>query len=343
MTAECPHFTSNEIPTCLAPSGEKFRSFEEFLISEKQHTMPKLFPIYSQCITRSRSVISIGSGCIGCLHCVFGCPSHSGQITVEIIESSKLCRRVRIRVSDSCGTSTKQSQLRGFWKSISPFSGAMIEFDGISSTKQRYEFLSFDSFLSHDETEKIAVWVATSCSTVFGESASISRELPIKVSAKPRDGRIDVGVHLGQMALAIETKTDFESAMSENRFDIQIRNYQVELDSISARMNLGQVQQLLVFGGAETKMLPPTHPMCTSREGGRSEEFYNRISAVNAPLVSAQALLLLGYRSLFDRGIAAKFEALLRDRSVLAILSAGIVKRSRGELRVFGESSLSSD
>lgn len=343
MTAECPHFTSDEIPTCLAPSGEKFRSFEDFLVSEKRHTMPKLFPIYSQCITRNRSAISIGGGCIGCLHCVFGCPSHSGQITVEIIESSEVCRRVRIQVSDSCGNSTKKSQLREYWKSISPFSGSMIELDSISLTKQRFEFLSFDSFLSHDETERIAVWVATSCSTIFGESASISRELPIKVSAKPRDGRIDVGVHLGQVALAIETKTDFETAMNEDRFDIQIRNYQVELDAISTRMNLRQVQQLLVFGGAESKMLPPTHPMCTSREGGRSEEFYNRISEVEAPLVSAQALLLLGYRSLFDRGIAAKFEALLRDRSVLAILSAGIVKRSRGELRVFGESSLSSD
>ncbi len=343
MTAECPHFTSDEIPTCLAPSGEKFRSFEEFLVSEKRHSMPKLFPIYSQCITRNRSAISIGGGCIGCLHCVFGCPSHSGQITVEMIESSVFFRRVRIRVSDSCGVSTEQSQLRGYWKLISPFSGSMIEFDGISSAKQRYEFSSFDSFLSHDETERIAVWVATSCSTVFGESASISRELPIKVSAKPRDGRIDVGVHLGQMALAIETKTDFESAMSENRFDVQIRNYQVELDAISARMDLQQIQQLLVFGGAESKMLPPSHPMCTSREGGRAEEFYNRISEVKVPLVSAQALLLLGYRSLFDRGTAAKFEERLRDRSVLAILSAGIVKRYRGELRVFADLALSSD
>jgi hypothetical protein len=170
--------------------------------------------------------------------------------------------------------------------------------------------------------------------------AVISREIPIKVSAKPRDGRIDVGVSAKELVLAIETKTDFDSAMNENRFDIQLRNYQVELDKISTRLDLSRFQQVLVFGGEETKMLPPSHPMCGSLEGGRAEDFYNRISKVKAPLISAQALLLLGIRSLFDDDLAMKLDSLLRDREVLAILTGGVVKRSRSELCLIEEPTL---
>lgn len=343
MTAECPHFTSRDIPTCLAPSGQKFSSFEEFLLSKQLRAMPKLFPIYSQCLTRNGTAISITDGCIGCLHCVFGCPSHSGQIDVEILEVNDPCCRVRIRVADSCGFSTEESRLRENWMSMGPFSGSVIELDGADISRQGFRFSDFDSFLAEDETERIAVWVATACSAIFGESASISRELPIKVSAKPRDGRIDVGVNLGQTAFAIETKTDFESAMNENRFDVQIRNYQIELDAVSSRLKLRPIQQLLVFGGDETKMLPSTHPMCTSREGGQADDFYSRILDINAPLVSAQALLLLGFRSLFDRSVAAALDSLLRDRTVLAILTAGVVKRSRGVFEVVSAPTLRSD
>ena len=304
--------------------------------------MPKLFPIYSQCLTRNGSAISITDGCIGCLHCVFGCPSHSGQIDVEILEVSDPCCRVRIRVKDSCGVATERSRLRENWMSMGPFSGSVIELDGADISRQGFRFSDFDSFLAEDETERIAVWVATACSAIFGESASISRELPIKVSAKPRDGRIDVGVNLGKTALAIETKTDFETAMNENRFDIQIRNYQVELDSVSSRLKLRPIQQLLVFGGDETKMLPSTHPMCTSREGGQADDFYGRILDIKAPLISAQALLLLGIRSLFDNRVAVTLDALLRDRTVLAVLTAGLVKRSQGEYRIVSVPTLSS-
>jgi len=340
VTVECPHFSKLEIPTCLAPRGQKFRSFEEFVLSQERGTTPKLFPIYTQCITRSGSSISIGEGCIGCMHCVFGCPSHSGRVSIGVVEKSEHHRRVRIRVADSCGSRTSQSQLRDYWRGIAPFSGSLIELDGVDISRRNLEFPNFDSFIAHDETSRIAVWVATTCSAIFGMEAVISREIPIKVSAKPRDGRIDVGVSAEGLVLAIETKTDFDSAMNENRFDVQLRNYQVELDAVSARLGLAGVQQVLVFGGAETKMLPASHPMCGSLEGGRAEDFYIRISKVEAPLVSAQALLLLGIRSLFDNDLAMKLHSLLRDREVLAILTGGVVKRSRSELCLVEEPTL---
>lgn len=329
MTATCPHFGVRDIPTCIGPRSSKPRSFEEFVLTGSGSAGSVLFPIYSQCLSRKEHSIVIGEGCIGCLHCVLGCPGRSGRISINAGYVDGFHTSVKIRVSDSCGTRTGESELKSQWASMNPFSGSLIVFQGVDLGKRAFEHLSIDSFLSKEETKRIAVWVSTVLGAIFGSTASISRELPVKVSSKPRDGRIDVGVLAGKDIYAIETKTDFDSAMNDDRFDIQIPNYQAELDAISSRLGRKKVKQLLVIGGDESKLLPESHPMCSSIAGGRSTAFYNRLSTLNAPLISAQAMLLLGFRSLFDQDVPDQLRRLTSDDSILALLSAGAVMRSK--------------
>lgn len=328
MSELCPHFPETQIPTCYGVTTQKFNSFETFLSQNKGEERQELLPIYKQCMTRTNGRLSITDGCIGCLHCVMGCPGRSGTLSFAPRSSDSGIRTVEIRVKNSCGRRQSVGDLREVWQGIRPFSGDVIKFAGLEIQHDSHEFLDFDSFMAVDETKRIAVWTAAMIRALLGDESMIGLEIPIPVEGKPRPGRIDVSVRTQSFVFAIETKTDFDDTMKDLRLFEQIPNYQNHLDSLSAKFFMPRVNQFVVIGGDETALLPQEHPLCASKLGGRAREFYDHVKRMKAPVISAQALLLLALRSLVAEDSGDLFSALVSEGNALALLSNGIVKRT---------------
>lgn len=255
-----------------------------------------------------------------------GCPGRSGTISFAPRSSDSGIRTVEIRVKDSCGKRQSVEDLRQIWQSIRPFAGDVIRFAGLVVQQDDHEILDFDSFLAVDETKRIAVWTAAIVRALFGDESMIGLEIPVPVEGKPRAGRIDVSVRAQSLVFAIETKTDFDDTMKDLRLFEQIPNYQSHLDLLSEKFSLPGINQFVVIGGDETAMLPQEHPLCASQLGGRARGFYDHVKRMKAPVISAQALLLLALRSLVAEDTGDLFYALVSDEKTLALLSNGVVR-----------------
>jgi ferredoxin len=340
MTSACQYFSEDEAPSCFGAITKKFRTFESFLKQQSIGSRQDLLPIYQQCMTRRRGELLITSGCIGCLHCVMGCPGRSGIISCSPKASGSGLRAIQIRVKAGCGTQQSVHDLEGIWRDIQPFSGNIVKLVGLDAQLGNYEVQDFDSFLKVDETKRIAVWTAAMLQAIHGYQSTCGLEIPIPVDGKPRPGRVDVSIKAGPTVYAIETKTDFDDTMKDLRLFEQIPNYQTHLDSLSSKLEVPRIKQVVVIGGDETALLPQGDPLCTSGQGGRAQVFYSQLESINSPLVSAQAILLIALRSLIDKSTWRVLRDLLHDESLLALLTSGAVWRDGNSRRVVPLSAL---
>jgi hypothetical protein len=219
------------------------------------------------------------------------------------------------------------------------FNGELISMpvrDGLSLSLN-----SFDEYTAMNEVHHIALWTTMMLQFLASdEKTQVGKEIQIANPISPRDNRLDTCCRSYDKILVGETKTNLDSLLQENRYRTQIPSYQKVCEKLVQTHNRScnqhkMITTLLIIGGRETDLLPPSHPSCSSVVGDQSLRFYNDIISHNIKFISANLIWLMGLCSLvmrrrlcWDLFLPYIFE----NPNVLGILSGGQVVKQRRQI-----------
>lgn len=204
-------------------------------------------------------------------------------------------------------------------------------FKELSFTNYKIES-DFEKYTAKNEVRNIALWTL-GCLDSFDHMGGISlgKEVEILQDSNPRDGRLDVCVKTKNKVLVIETKTTLRKMLDESRFDIQMINYQCEIDKLSYKNNINSLL-LLEIGGKETDLYPLSHDDCLTNDVGLiTTNFYSSIISKGIKFTSPNALWGL---QLLNSGWDQILFDIFKRKDVLGLLSAGIVVSSKNDIIV---------
>jgi len=279
-------------------------------------------------VTENDSLIN-SKKCIGCLNCIIGNPEFSA-----INDEGKDILGLDLFENDL-------SIIKKVQKIENIFSGTRIELPSYSTLNRK--FSSFEEFTSTNEVEHIALWGLSALKFLSSNKNSrAGREIEIYQSEKPRDGRLDICIINNSQVLVVETKTDFSSMVTENRYREQIPKYQSECKKMideycnQTSKNL-DLQVLLLVGGNETDLYPPEHPDCTSKVGQRAEKFYNDLSKFNIKFISANSLWILTLNAIFSEKKICwdlLFPKIFSNDDVIGLVTSGLISKKNGTIVV---------
>jgi len=212
------------------------------------------------------------------------------------------------------------------------FNGIRIKLPGYNTFNRKYS--SFEDYTATNEVEHISLWGLSVLRFLSSKTSIMGREIEIFQSEFPRDGRLDICAKCGNKILVVESKTDFTSLVTENRFIQQIPKYQYEcqkiIDDKFSLENL-DLELLLLVGGNETDLFPPTHSDCTSDVGDKAKKFYENIVKNKIKFISANALWILGLNAIFSNNKICwdlLFPKIFSDNNVVGLVTNGIIVKT---------------
>jgi hypothetical protein len=260
--------------------------------------------------------------CIGCLNCV-----------TNNLEFSQLDEEMKNELWDIFFEDKNWKKEKIDTSNI--LNGNRIELPNFNTFERKYS--TFEDYTSTNEVEHISLWGLSTLRFLSSKKPTVGREIEIYQSEFPRDGRLDICFKCNNSILIVEAKTDFISLVTENRFVQQIPKYQIECKKIindefySENLNLNL---LLLVGGNETDLFPPTHSDCTSTVGNKAQKFYDDIDKNKIKFLSANALWILGMNAIFSNKKICwdlLFPKIFSDNNVVGLVTSGIViKKNNG-------------
>lgn len=218
------------------------------------------------------------------------------------------------------------------------FNGSIFKFPYFSNRKTH----SFNQFTSHKETTHISLWSTSILNFLSSDKNSrMGKEIEIMKMDNPRDGRLDVCIDSNNTVFVGEAKVDLTSAITENRYRIQVPSYEKECQRFINDFNQKYKRNKelfisLIIGGEETDLLPESHPECSSLSGGKSKRFYQDLTKHGIKFISANALLLMSLSSMYHKKRICwdlLFPKIFRQGTI-GLLTAGIVVDEGGKVIV---------
>lgn len=266
--------------------------------------------------------------CIGCLACL---------ITNNKI--SMLDQHVKQTLLDLFFQNPQNILSSVYTKNL--FSGKIISLPIYTDFGRKFN--SLEDFSSVNEVEHIALWALSILKFLSSsKEARIGREIEILQTENPRDGRLDVCVISDSTILVVETKTDFNSMLNENRYREQMPNYIAECNKMifeyetKTKIKTKWLPVLLI-GGKETDLLPPTHPDCTSCVGDKSMKFYGELVKNKIKFISANMLWCLALNAIISEKKICwdlLFQQSLSDENAFGLLTCGVIVKNKNEFVV---------
>lgn len=181
---------------------------------------------------------------------------------------------------------------------INLFNGRAVNLPSFTYTDQLMKsYRTFEEFTGVDEVNNLSSWLIGFINSV-DQTLRKGKELEILQNESPRDGRLDAVCisNSSKELFAFEAKKNLISLINEKRFEIQIPEYQKELNRLQIEVLGGdsKVALILTIGGNETDLYPPDHDDCIGGQvGNLSETFYSKILKRNIKFISANALWCL--------------------------------------------------
>jgi len=197
---------------------------------------------------------------------------------------------------------------------------------------------SFEQYTSHKETTHISLWATSILNFLSSDPNSrMGKEIEIMKMDNPRDGRLDICIDSNDYVFVGEAKVDLNSAITENRYRIQIPSYEKECQRFIDEYNKKFKSKKRLFicllvGGLETDLLPESHPECSSITGNKSKRFYQDLIKHNIKFVSAHVLLLMTLYSMYHNKKLSwdvLFDKLFKD-DVIGLVTAGVICNENG-------------
>ena len=216
------------------------------------------------------------------------------------------------------------------------FDGSIFHFPYFKDRKTN----SFNQFTSHKETTHISLWSTTILNFLSSDKNSrMGKEIEIMKMDNPRDGRLDVCIDSNETVFVGEAKVDLNSAITENRYRVQVPSYEKEcqrfIDEFNNKYKKNKELFIsLIIGGEETDILPESHPECSSISGGKSKRFYQDLLKHEIKFISANTLLLMSLSSMYHKKKICwdlLFPKIFR-KGVIGLLTAGIVVEESGKV-----------
>ena len=310
------------------PKNKKFLNFLKNDTVEEEHWLSCNKELEALQVTEN--AISINSKkCIGCLNCLIGNSKFS-------IINNDAKKRLGLDLFEN-----DLSIIKKIEKQEDIFSGTRIELPFYSTLDRKYA--SFEKFTATSEVGHIALWGLSALKFLSSNKNSrVGREIEIYQTKNPRDGRLDICIINNSQVLIVETKTDFSSMVTENRYREQIPKYQYEckkmIDEFSKQTSKNiDLQVLLLVGGNETDLYPPTHQDCTSNVGQRSEKFYADLSKFNIKFISANSLWILILNAIFAKKKICwdlLFPKIFSNDDVVGLVTSGLIRKKDGTIIV---------
>lgn len=260
--------------------------------------------------------------CIGCLNCI---TSNTKFVRLEN-EVKKELWKLLFEDKDWIVEKIETKKI---------FNGSRIELPNYNTFERKYA--TFEDYTTTNEVEHISLWGLSTLRFLSSKNPIVGREIEIYQSEFPRDGRLDICFKCNNYVLVVEAKTDFISLVTENRFIQQMPKYQIECNKIiNNEFNLENLnlELLLLIGGNETDLFPPTHSDCTSIVGDKAQKFYEDIDKNKIKFISANALWILGLNAIFSNSKICwdlLFPKIFSDENVVGLVTSGvIVKKKNG-------------
>lgn len=239
----------------------------------------------------------------------------------------------------SMSSFSSEEDLRIFASNM--FNGRCVNVPNFRISNDSFNHFSrFEDFTSTDEVRNLSLW-ALSClkKLSYDKQVRLGKELEIIQSNNPRDGRLDVVALCDEQLLIFEVKVGLASLLREGRYKYQIPAYLRESSKIIKRHNHENgvnknISVILLIGGEEGDIYPPSHPDCTSGQvGSISKIFYDSIQEYNIKFMTANSLWsITAYSEIFNKKIYWTnliSKIFSKDQNV-GLLSGGVVTLNKG-------------
>jgi NAD-dependent dihydropyrimidine dehydrogenase PreA subunit len=319
----CPHEYETKLPPCVNLRVVKYNYLKDFLNNNKGANKDIMIANSIDCIEFKNNSIDIkNDNCINCMYCVFGCPGNNIEIDNKY-NLSAMCSDF----SSDYPNRLKKKTLDNL------FNGYFIKLPNIRLTQFKIKYKSFSDFTSVNETKNISIWGAN-CMKFLSNSLNpqLGLEIGMNIESRDRGGRLDICLLNNNLLIVAESKVSFSKMMDENRYLSQMIAYKEEIQSNISDYGKGlRYIIFLLIGGNESDLLPPNHPDCTSNVGNKSTTFYKDCIDNNLFFISANSLLSLGLKKIFN-GNSYSFESLvdkLFTDENLGLLSSGIIGKNQ--------------
>lgn len=316
----CLYSDSAENAPCISIKMRKYSYLNDFL-SNKWSSNKRSYsiPLKVQCLRPEENSFSIEyPRCINCMFCAFGCPGNKVLISKEI-RPIKLCVDI---------TEAQILELRNeFLPKL--FKGHFINIPKVPLSQLKVKFINFEAFTSVSETTNIAVWGANAMKYLSSSlEPRISLEVGLVITDRDRGGRLDISLFNSNdnFLFVVETKVDFKSMMSEQRYESQMIAYESEMKNVCPE-NITRCKFLMI-GGNESDLLPFSHKSCTG--GNSSKLFYDVLRKRKLFFISANAMLALGLMKMFvshDTYSLENLYKIINCEDYVGILSSGVITK----------------
>jgi hypothetical protein len=207
----------------------------------------------------------------------------------------------------------------------------LVNFTGETLDSCNNKYLSFEKYTGINETKNISVWGGSIAKYIFGGSAKLGLEIPLRINGRDRNGRLDICVLSPSALVVIEAKVSLRKLMAEGRYEAQILAYDEELATLNLE-NAYKVAsiRLLLIGDNETDLLPQEHDLCSSKVGNMSQNFYKSIIKNGIKFISARGLLSLAMSKFINPNFLADeyFIDAFNDPNTIGLLSNTLVKKN---------------
>lgn len=315
----CLYSFKTKLPSCILLRVYRYSYLKDFISNTRTSFQDLSIATKIECIEFKGGPIDIrNENCINCMFCVFGCPGNNIEVKKDF-SLKAMCSNFSTNYDDKL----LLDKLDLF------FTGEFIKLPEIRLRQLSVKYKSFEDFTSKEETTNIAVWGANTLKYLSNSIESrIAIEVGLKITTRDRGGRLDICLINNNILLVAEAKVSFEKMMNEGRYVSQLIAYEEELELATTSSDI-QYCKFLLIGGPESDLLPTSHPMCTSKVGGRGQLFYNALEEHNFFFISANALLSLSLLKL-NKGDNYSIENIYKklfSKGNLGLLSSGIVCR----------------
>lgn len=320
---------SNDRPPCsIIPipvynNFPKYNKLKNFLLnkSNKQSKWLSCHKDIGALIVNENNEVEIDEEkCIGCFSCLVNCPYY----TININDNKKM-HLLEPR------TFSYQTSFRTIKEITKYFKGERIELPKYPSFIKKIK--SLEEFTNTNEVEHLSLWGLNILKFLSASPPRVGKEIEIAKMDNPRDGRLDICILCNDILLVLESKTNFDDLMKENRYRIQIPSYVEEGNNVINEFNKENEKNIklyviLLIGGRESDLFPPKHPDCTSDIGNQGDLFYNQLVKSKIKFISANALFALISKSISSNKKICwdiLLPKIFDDKNSIGLLTAGIV------------------
>ena len=288
---------------------KKYKGINEFVKNEPLGKKPNQFTIIHKCLGCEfvEGKPTLNSNCFGCLFCIIN--------SNELKEQFESLYGLNV-ISNAA---------------FSAFSGTVVK-PNIIQKGLRHPYTSLEKFTTIDETTNIQPWATGLLHHMCSKDNRISMEVPIFHPDYDRNGRLDICSITDDYMIVMESKTNLNDTLSDERFVEQHTKYTEVINGVTTNYTY-----LTLLGGKETDIYPTDSPFCTGLIGNQAERFHQLLIENNIQVITANALWCLCCKYLVEGSKFAWDTFLInvfKDPKCIGLTSAGKLYFNNGRIEI---------